>query len=621
MTKKRTVSEIEKLMTPCVDREHLHLWIHKYTGLDFPHKTISRFSKSNPLEFIWIVYSHIMEGKPGGFLGLAGRDSLKTLGLSVIDLLSFLHDSRNTVHIAMTTAQGGRARAYLESFVNKNPLIREAVIKQNTRELTLMIDDKPVGMELLPATPKAVQGAHCSLLTFDEVASSMEPQNVKAYKDAHGILGSSHKGKPAVVVKITSRQAGYSLAEQELRNAAKSGLQVLNWTTLDATERCPDERSGTIPTPLWVDVLKGEKYTDVEYGQLYDARKVGLTLTTDTFDRCRECAIAAFCQGDLKKQNSTSKLLRTIDDVINKIQLAGSWDWAVAQLMSLKPSTEGLVYFEFDRQIHIPGWNKMWEVLTGNQAIFEITREKFVEELKKRGAQFYAGIDWGWSSPSTCVVIAVDSREIIYVIEAMGRTYTSDPDFIQLVKTTLHKKYEIQMYCPDLANGSGNSLLRQAGLPTTDEVDKTAGSVNRGINVVKGLLRVPGSNGMARIFLAPDLDSNIPGIAGITEEFELYHKKQDATGKIIDNDNPEPENDHYLDALRYLIVWLFGRMRMKVGTDYEKRRTNPNQAPSNIPGIEDISRQFGFQYEDNRPPEERGDEDLDGGSGPIFTWT
>ena len=613
------VSEIEKLMTPCQDREHLAAWIKKYTGLDFPGKTVSRFSDCNPLEFIWIVYQHVMEGKPGMFLSLSGRDSFKTLSLSVIDLLVFLHDSRNIVHLAMTTAQGNRARAYLENFVLKNQLIRDAVIKQNTKELTLLINNEKVGMEILSATPKQVQGSHASFVSWDEVASSMEPQNVKAYKDSSGILGSSHKGKPAIVVKITSRQAGYSLAEQELRNAAQSGLKVFKWTTLDATERCPDERSGIIPTPLWVDVMKGDKYTQSEYPELSDSKKATLTLTNDTFDKCRSCHLCGFCQGDLKKQESNSKLLRTIDDVINKIQLSGSWEWASAQLMSLKPSTEGLVYFEFDRQIHIPGWNKMWEVLTGDQPQFEITRDKFIEELKKRGANFYAGVDWGWSSPSTCVVVAIDSREMIYVIEALGRTYTNDPDFIQLIKATLHKKYDIQMYCPDLANGSGNSLLRQAGLPTTDEVDKTAGSVNRGINVLKGLLRVPGSNGMARIFLAPDLDSNVPGIPGIGEEFELYHKKQDAAGKIMDNDNPEPENDHYLDALRYLIVWLFGRMRMKVGTDYEKRK-NPNRPQSNIPSVEEISRQFGFQYNDNRPEEEK-DEDLDGSSGPIFTWT
>jgi len=620
------LTETQLLMTPAGDIDHLHAWILKFTGLDFPKKTVSRFSTSNPTDFIWNNYSAIMDGRPYASLGLAGRDSFKTLALSILDLLSFLHDARHTVHIAMTTQQGSRARNYLDRYINRIDLLRNAVVKQNTREISLNIGGQNVGMEILPATPKAVQGAHCALLTFDEVASSMEPKNVQAYRDAHGILGSSEKGKPAVIVKITSRQAGYSLAEEELRNAAKSGLVIHKWTTLDATERCPDERSGTIKQPLWINPLRDEKYTDEEYKHLAAARKEGFLYSTDTFDKCRTCPIAAFCCGDLKKQESNSPLLRTIDDVINKIRLSGSWDWGVAQIMSMKPSSEGLVYFEFDRQVHVPGWDAMWISLTGQKPTEPVNRETFTAELKKRGALFYAGIDWGWSSPSTCVVLAVDRREMVYVIDTMGRTLTSDPEFIELVRTTLHRKYDIQMYCPDLANGSGNSLLRQADLPTTDEIDK---KINMGVNLVKGLLRVPGTNGASRLFFAPDIASSNAGHAGMLEEFELYHKKMDATNRILDNDDPHDSHNHYMDALRYCVYWLFGRMRMKVGTDYMlPDQVDPFSGDrSNIPTLDQISLQHGIQYTDNRhvldEPNKGPDDPDDGGrpGGAIWSWT
>jgi hypothetical protein len=610
------ISELQMLMSPCGDPEHLKAWIKRYTGLDFPNQTISRFSNSNPLDFVWRVYRAIMDGDSAGFLAVAGRDSMKTLSLSIIDLLSFLHDCRNTVHIAMTTQQASRARNYLEKFINKELLIRQSITKQNTREIRLNINGEDVGLEVLPATPKAVQGAHCSLLTFDELASSMEPSNIRAYADAHGIVGSSTKGKPGVIVKITSRQKGHSLAEQELRDAAKTGIEVLKWTTLDSTERCPDERSGTIPTPLYVHPLKGTKFTEQEFMGLPAGKTDGFQRTDDTFDKCRECPIAAFCLGDLKKQKSKSVLLRKIDDVINKIRMSGSWDWGVAQIMSMKPSSEGLIYFEFDRQIHVPGWDIMWKVLTGEENPFA-NRDSFIAELKRRRATFYAGVDWGWSSPSTCVVMAVDRREYCYIIDAVGRTFTPDPEFIELIRTTVHRQYDIQMYCPDLANGSGNALLKQAGLPTTDEIDK---SIPLGLNLVKGLLRIPGTNGQSRIFLAPDLQSNIPGIPGIIEEFEIYKKKQDPTGKILDNEPPEEGNDHYLDPLRYMIWWLFGRMRMKVGSDFHTPTTGRTE--SNIPSLDQIAREHGLQFMDNREP---GQVDSDGEgfkpSGPLWSWT
>lgn len=604
------------LMTPCSDKEHLHAWIKFHTGLDFPGQTLSRFASSNPMDFIWKVYSAIMDGRPLAVLGLAGRDSFKTLSLSVIDLLSFVHDGRHTIHIAMTAQQGSRARNYLEKFLTRNEFLNNAIVKQNTREITLKINGEEVGMELLSATPKQVQGGHCSLLTFDEVASSMEPSNVKAYKDAHGILGSSTNGKPAVTVKITSRQTGDSLAEEEIRGAAESGIEIMQWTTLDATERCPDERSGTTQTALWFDPLRGDKYTEAEYESLPDSRKEGFQLTTDTFNKCRKCPIAAFCAGDLKKQTSKSPLLRTIDDVINKVRLAGSWDWGVAQIMSMRPSTEGLIYFEFERQIHVPGWKKMWENLMGEIPQFEVNRKMFVDALKKKGAYFYAGVDWGWSSPSTCVIMAVDRRDFCYIIDTVGRTFTADPEFIELIRTSVHKTYDIQMFCPDLANGSGNALLRQAALPTTDEIDK---SVNLGINIVKGLLKVPGTNGMSRLFIAPDLASKNLNHKGILEEFELYRKKMDAANRIMDDDEPEDKNNHYMDALRYMCWWLFGRMRMQMGTD----PLIGGRERSNIPSLEQIAQEHGIQYMDNRDRKDDDDDDDPDGrpSGAIWGWT
>jgi hypothetical protein len=614
------ISNVEKLMTPCLDKEHLRLWINKYTNLDFPHKTISRFSNSNPLDFIWECYSAIIEGRSLGVLGLAGRDSFKTLGLSVLDLMAFLHDGRDVVHVAMTTQQGSRARNYLEKFVTREPLLSSAVVKMNTKEIRLKIDSTLVGMELLPATPKAVQGAHCGLLTFDEVASSMEPKNLQAYKDAHGILG-SHRGKPAVVVKITSRQQGFSLAEQEIRNAGKSGLKILRWTTLDATERCPEERSGTVSTPLWVDPLSGEKYLENEFLRLPEAKKPNFQKTEDTFDKCRECPIAAFCCGDLKKQVSNSPLLRTIDDVINKIRLSGSWDWGVAQIMSMKPSSEGLIFFEYKHELHVPGWNQMWKTLTGQEPNFEVSRDLFTQELKKRGAVFYAGIDWGWSSPSTCVVMAVDSSERCYVMEALGRTFTNDPDFIELIRTTLHKKYDIQKYCPDIANGSGADLLIQAGLPTTKDIDKR---INFGINLVKGLFRVPGTNDQSRILFAPDLQSTVIGVEGIMEEIDLYHKQMDATGKILDDADPEDKYNHYIDALRYMVYWLFGRGRAQLGIIEEKQRVDAEGKPTNIPSHSELLNTHGITFIDNRDGTEPAAPPKPGETeptGPLWSWT
>ncbi len=630
------VDAVKLLMAPLHDKYELQDWVLDNLGFELPGCLVSRFADCTPLDFVWEAYEAIMTGKPLAMMGLAGRDGVKTVGLSIIDLLAFLHDQREAIHVAMTSQQGGRAKAYLASYINHQPNLNNAVVKHNTREIKLNIDGEAVGMEILPATPKAVQGGHCSLLTFDELASSMEPNNVKAYRDAHGILGTSRKGKPAVVIKITSRQQGHSLAEQELKNVSKTGLKIRKWTTFENTERCPDSRSGQVPTPMWINRDKGETYSQAEVEGMDANKKVGLQRIDSTFDGCRKCMLAPLCQGDLKKQTSKSALLRTIDDVINKIALSGSWDWALAQIASLKPTTEGLIYWEFDRAVHVPGWDAMWHRLTGAMPTTKVGRYEFIAELKKRGAQFYGGIDWGFNpSPSVALVIAVDRRGYMYVVEAMAKIKMNDPEFIEsVIRQDLQPRYDVQMWCPDLANASGRDILKGVA-PTTDEIDKR---IAFGVNLVKGCLRVPGQNGATRIFFAPDLDVGLPmavsgsiedggkgrPIESIFEEFELYHKKTDKAGRVLDMEDPHDSFNHFLDALRYTIYWLVGRMRATM-PGAESVQSQELTKATNIPSNTDILRDKGIPFIDNRAevPAQPGIGPVGPGEagGALWTWT
>lgn len=588
--------KLEELMAPLESKEDLQAWISEYVGFTLPDQTLSRWSNSNPLDFVWRVYQAMINGEALAILALSGRDSGKTISLSIIDLLSLLHDKRSTIHIGMTTRQAERAKDYLEDFINRNEIIRNSVTKMNHTEIQIEVDKVKVGMEILSCTPKAVQGGHCSLLTFDEIASSMEKANVKAYSDAHGILGASKNGKPAIVVKITSRQTGASLAEIELEEADERGLEIARWTTIECTERCPDWRSGTVPTPLWINPYTGEKFTKEEFevNVSLDKRE-GWELAEDTMDQCRTCPLAAACGGRLKHQKSTSPILRKIDDVINKIRLNGSWEWATAQILSLTPSKEGLVYFEFSERTHKPNWQTLWNVLTGNKPIaVPVTRDIFLKEAIQSGCTFYAGIDWGWKVPSTCVVICVDREGTVYVVEASGKTNVSDPAWVQIIKETIHTKYPIQMYIPDTANPGLLQLLRDAELPCA-EADKGPGSVRAGINTIKRFLKEPGT-GEIKLYLAPDLVSSVAKVKGITEEFAAYRKDTDASGTLKDDLNPVKEHDHYLDALRYIMHWLFGKSLGKVifaGQLEQKPQTNN-------PTMIDLIQMAGIPVNDNR---------------------
>lgn len=604
----------------------MQAWIKKFLGFTLPDCKLTQYSDSTPLDFVYEVYRAIMDGTSLSIMALAGRDASKTVSLSVIDLLAMLHDERSAVHIGMTGKQASRARSYLDNYIIKNKLISPSIIKENKSEIVLNVNGKDVGLELISCKPKQVQGAHASLLSYDELASSVEPDIVKGYRDSAGIPGSSDKGKPAVIIRITSRQAGYSLAEQELK---KGKMKVVKWTTIDAMERCPDERSGVDFEPLYISILKGTKYTPDEFALLSPADQEDHELVATTRSKCKECPLAVYCQGRSKGQTSTSKLLRRVDDVIQKVHGGGTNEWAVSQIMSLQPSSEGLVYFEFKEQIHVPGWNRMWEILTGDTLppTVKITRDMFVARLKKAGASFYAGIDWGWSHPSTCVVVAIDRRDNIFVMDSMGATMKHESEWVDIIKKAYHSKYDIQMYLPDTENPAGVDSFRRASLPVT-EIDKGPGSVRRGISVLKSFLRLPGTNKDTKMWFAPDLYSKNPKDNGIMEELLLYHKEIDKEGDIVDDKNPAKEHDHYMDALRYCVDWVMSKAgKAKVLFPGSQDDGRPK---SNVPDLTEIARMQGIVYTDNRDQFEHmghqdddpdDDPDNEGGGGASWAWT
>lgn len=628
------VTETEKFYTPVTSKRGLQAWLKKYIGLTLPDCKVTQYADSTPLDFVWDVYRAIIDGKSMHMMALAGRDSSKTVGLSIIDLLAMVHDQRGAIHLGMTKAQAGRAKDYIDTYIGKLVIIRGNLVKSNTTEVEFQFGQNRVGLELLAMSPKAVQGAHKALVTYDELASSVDPTHIKAYRDSSGIPGTSPKGKPAVIVKITSRQAGYSLAEQEIENAHKSGIKIVKWTTIDTMKKCPDTRSGTEDLPIWINIQKGFKYTDEEFEQLPEPAKNGFDRITTTKKGCHKCPLVMYCQGNARKQTSTSVLLRDIDDVIQKVSASNSHEWVLSQIMSLEPSKEGLVYFEFNRDIHIPGWNAMWKTLTGKDPVVDVTREQFVIQAKRAGATFVAGIDFGWSSPSTCVVLAIDKRDNIFVLDAIGRTFLSDPEWVETVKTQIHDKYDVQMYCPDSEDQGAIKLFGDASLPVV-QIDKSKGSVKAGINTVKGFLKVPGTNNTTKLFIAPDIISTVTNVPGLLDEFRLYKKQTDVTGKILDDQNPEKGNDHYLDALRYVMFWYFGKATAKAvfsgGAAF-----SPGD-PVN-PLAEELARMQGVNFEDNRhefkgmgyqesiKKPDPDDDDPDGsggagGSGLQVAWT
>ena len=607
-TKKISLAARERmLLTPCKTKDELHKWIQYHFNLHLPDCTVSRYADTNPLDAIWEVYNIcVNKWNPDDIhelLFVAGRGSGKTLGMAIAELAVLLHDQRDIVHVGAILGQAKRCYEYQMGFMLNDKIkpvlfadrrdtsgeIYKTLEKANMEKSIFNLKDRngllgKTSIEILPCTLKAVNGPHVPLVVVDEI-DTVSGEGFKAFKDISGMLD-SRGDKLALRIGISTRKTRYGLMNAQIEEAEQAGRTVRRWTAFEFSERCPDKRSGTDPIELYVnqdDMVTIDKET---YDKVDKQRKNEFLREQFPGSGCAKCPIAPICLGDAKKQDSKSFMLKPITDVIKKAIENGP-DWALSQLMNLKPSVEGIIYKEFEERLHVKKWDQMWKILTNKEYPGDCTHDIFVKKCHSMGLTCYAGIDWGWTNPSTVVFFFVDNRENIYVVRCEGRTHTNNPSWVQTIKAKWHGMYRCQLYFPDPANPGDLVTMRQEGLPCPSKIDK---DVESGIQVVKKWLRSLASP-VPKIYFAEETTEPI------VTEFQTYHFKTDAAGKITDD--PAKEYDHWHDALRYAMYNLFGQSSF-VSTDdndeYDNKIVDHQGHYRRTPSAEEYAQSQGISF-------------------------
>jgi phage terminase large subunit len=435
------------------------------------------------------------------------------------------------------------------------------------------------------------------------------------------------KGKKPLRVGISTRKSKHGIMNRMIENADKEGRHIRFWTALEFTEKCPDTRSGVDHAEYWVNQDAGETLTPEEFLKKDNSKKKDFTLYTDMYTGCHKCPVAPFCLGDAKKQSSKSNMLKSIDELNQKIRSEG-YDWAASQLFNLKPSTEGIVFKEFEERIHVKTWNQMWFTLTGKDFPGECTHDMFIKKCHEMKLACYGGVDWGWSAPNTVVYFFVDKKENIYVVRCDGLQFVSQPSWIHHMKTKYQHMYKCQLYVPDAADQGAVQEMIKAGLPVANKPDK--GAINTGIQVIKKFLRFPGTN-EAKIFFAKETTQHI------LTEMSMYHYKLDAAGIVTDD--PDTEYDHWIDALRYPITMLFGKQNVILGgggLDFDPKAgiVDPSGTFHKMPSPQEYAATKGITLNDQEQNlsklgrvgtlsdlDDDSDDDGNDGGGGSFSWS
>lgn len=199
--------------------------------------------------------------------------------------------------------------------------------------------------------------------------------------------------------------------------------------------------------------------------------------------------------------------------------------------------TEGLVYKEFTRQIHI----------YDTAEIDEVTR--------------MAGVDFGFVNACACISVIKDKRGAYWVYNEWYEKGRTDAQIAEVVSA----KEFIKVY-PDPENQGAIKELRDKHVNVM-EVVKGAGSVTTGISKIRELLK------QRRLKIHRSC-------VNLIWEFETYHYPKTIDGKN-DSELPVKENDHALDALRYVILMDCETGEIKqydswlIKASNNKKRVNP----------------------------------------------
>lgn len=557
------------LLIPCESKEDLHRWIRVYLDIDLPDEIVDPTSNSSPMDTMWSIYEAMLTKNPerSRFLFYAARDSYKTLGSAIVELLAILHFERDVAHMAAIESQSVVCSRYVNQF-SLLPYIRDYATKVSERraEYTRYKSGSgevisPIEYEELPdsdkslfapttnfvqvviATTKGSNSLHAQMMVLDEL--DLAPRI--PVEEAKMIPSQCRDGSPPVIAMTSSRKYGHSLVQEEIDEAEARGTIVLHWNLIDVAKRCPENRH--LPSEPKIDIYVNDEtlkaISEEEYSKLPVENKEKFVKRSGYAGCIKNCRLFAVCQGRLAtRKDSKSRFLKSLPHVQNMFR-AVIPEVAKAQLLCQKPSSYGLIYPYFEPDIHCLSAAQMAAKITGEEYPDSFTKADLVELAKSRGCQFYSGMDHGFTH-NFAVVTGFKDGNRMYVIDTIAAPELELSQKIEVCNDRI-KDLDPIVYADPEDPASNKTLKKHFRLK---EWSKKPGSVVSGIQVVRYKLNP--TMGEPELFLLRGDN----GCEILKSRVTKYHWTLDkVTGKPTDV--PDETEDDECDALRYLVMNVF----------------------------------------------------------------
>ncbi|MHC4719760.1 MAG: phage terminase large subunit family protein [Planctomycetota bacterium] len=453
-------------------RGDLRKYVQVFLGIGVPEKRICP-GHDSPMDYLWHCFSGDFCGgrrENADAIVWANRSGGKTELAAIATLLDCVFKANCHVRIlAGSGEQAGRMYDYLAGFLGWGfkDFLRGRLLKGRCRFRN------GSGVEVLTQSEASVRGQHVAKLRCDEIELFDEDvfRAAKFITQSTGdILGGMEM--------ISTMHRPYGLMHKIVSSAKGSSTVMFKWCVWEVIERCRGRR-------------------------------------------CSGCVLWGDCQGKAKKADGYLR----IDDCISTMRRVSRAGWE-AEMLCKRPSTEHVVFDEFDPKVHV----------------------KAVDY--DANLPVYRSVDFGFVNPFVCLWIQVDEEGVIRVIDEYVRSRaTIDVHAEQIRCRTPGGEQRVAATFCDPAGRSVNDIT---GTSTVREL-RSLGIVTRwrrsgileGIELVRRAIRA--GDGVSRLVISPRCQRLI-------EAFRSYHYPE--VGRAGAGELPLKDGvyDHPIDALRYFFV-------------------------------------------------------------------
>lgn len=214
------------------------------------------------------------------------------------------------------------------------------------------------------------------------------------------------------------------------------------------------------------------------------------------------------------------------DEEIDQIKAEVSEDQFAQEYQAEFRKMAGLVYKDFDKSIHVIAPKDLPDM------------DSYTHGM---------GLDFGFTNPTAILFVAMDYDQNWYVYDEVYKPGMTTDQTAEVIKTKMGGRmftYKIG----DSAQAQEIANLAMKGI-SIEPVTKSKDSISSGIRLINDMLKVQEGTGKPKLFVSENCKNLI-------YEFETYHYPEEKMDKNSPED-PVKENDHALDALRYLRLKLY----------------------------------------------------------------